>query len=90
MFLLVKYYYFNLYYVYVLFVIVLAEDAIKAALSDYRIKQQEKKKAEEGQWLDLFGLLYLFYFIFIHDSCLIYDALINFSNSLLLVINYKI
>jgi len=26
---------------------VLAEDAIKAALSDYRIKQQEKKKSEE-------------------------------------------
>jgi len=25
---------------------VLAEDAIKAALSDYRIKQQEKKKQE--------------------------------------------
>lgn len=29
------------------FVLVLAEDAIKAALSDYRIKQQEKKKNEE-------------------------------------------
>lgn len=28
---------------------VLAEDAIKAALSDYRIKQQEKKAAEEHQ-----------------------------------------
>jgi len=26
---------------------VLAEDAIKAALSDYRIKQQEKKKSED-------------------------------------------
>jgi hypothetical protein len=30
-----------------LFVLVLAEDAIKAALSDYRIKQQEKKKSKE-------------------------------------------
>jgi len=26
---------------------VLAEDAIKAALSDYRIKQQEKKKSDQ-------------------------------------------
>jgi len=28
---------------------VLAEDAIKAALSDYRIKQQEKKKLEDQE-----------------------------------------
>jgi len=28
---------------------VLAEDAIKAALSDYRIKQQEKKKSEDHE-----------------------------------------
>ncbi|KAL5234113.1 hypothetical protein ACI65C_001523 [Semiaphis heraclei] len=27
----------------------LAEDAIKAALSDYRIKQQEKKKSEDQE-----------------------------------------
>ena len=50
----------NLFLILFLFwLIVLAEDAIKAALKDYRVKNEKNAEAIAGKWIYFFSLMSL-------------------------------